>query len=71
MKESMPRTTWFKTATSEDRREYGKWAWRVSVLYGLLVVGGIGFAVVHQHQSSRSAVATGSPAGAVTLSARR
>ncbi len=71
MKASMPRTTWSKTATSEDRREYGKWAWRVSVLYGLLGLAGIGFAVVHQYQSPRSAVAAGSPAGAVTLSARR
>jgi hypothetical protein len=63
----MGRAAWYKTATSEDRREFGKWAWRVLALYGLLVLAGISLAVVRQHQTPRNIVATEAPASAVTL----
>ena len=67
---SMARTAWFRTATPADRREYGKWARRVLVIYGLLALAGMSFAVVLQNQSPRNAAAAHAPAGAATLAKR-
>jgi hypothetical protein len=57
IKGRLARLAWYSTATPADRREYGKWARCVSVFYGLLVLTGIGFALIHEHQSPRNAVA--------------
>jgi len=46
----MGRASFQKIASPADRAEYRKWARRISTLYGILVVGGITFAVIHHYQ---------------------
>ncbi len=55
----MERATFHKIATPVDRLEYRKWAHRVLVAYGILILGGISFAVLHHYQAPKHSIATG------------
>jgi hypothetical protein len=56
----MERATVEAFASADDRREYHTWVRRIAVMYGLLLAGGVIFAVIH-HPSGDSAA----PAAAV------
>jgi hypothetical protein len=63
----MERATFHKIATPADRLEYRKWARRISVFYGLLVLIGISFAVARLYQSPQDVTATAAPTKAVAV----
>jgi hypothetical protein len=60
LESSMERAVFQKIATPVDRLEYRTWARRVSALYGVLFLAGIGFAIAHHHQSTNAAAYAGS-----------
>ena len=54
----MERATFHKIARPADRLEYRKWARGVSLVYGILFVAGISFAVARHHQTPQPSIAT-------------
>jgi hypothetical protein len=66
MEMTMERATFHKIATPVDRFEYRKWARVVTVVYGVLFVAGIGFAMAHRYQSPQRSIALDTPPITVT-----
>lgn len=54
-----------KLASVDDRREYRRWVRRIAVVYGLLLAGGVTYAVIHQHASGGSAAIAATAGAAV------
>jgi hypothetical protein len=70
MESSMQRAVFQTIASTEDRNEYRKWARRVAVVYGVLVAGGLGFAITHHGGSGSGATtATAAPQAAAVVAA--
>jgi hypothetical protein len=70
MESSMQRAVFQTIASPEDRNEYRRWARRVAVVYGVLVAGGLSFAILHHSGSGSGATtATAAPPVAAVVAA--
>ena len=65
----MQRADFQKIATPVDRLEYRKWARRVSVFYGVLLLGGLSFAIAYHHQSPSHSAATAAAFSTTSIAA--